>query len=248
MKIGCYSEDGVPIGQEDLSTVKETVFEIVLVEVIQPKHYPQYEVMSKTIGYCSKRERAEKLIRDAIVSKLWKCEDIYCIIIYERPIEFEYHTFEYVSCWVYDSTGKLLDKRTFPTFWSEGKFNGRSEDEIRFKWGDLVEWCDGKSIRLAYVLATPQTKEYYMRKSEELAAPYYGDETDDTYLVIDDSYCVYDGPGSGYPHSHVDALHLFPVSSSNIPKNIMKKYQKIWKSFLKDLNEYRRKFNCDALF
>ena len=245
MKIGCFSGDGVSVEQIDLSAIKETVFEIEVVEVLHPRRYPKYKVSSRTIGFSSTQHRAEQLIRDVIVSNKWRREDIYSFIIYERPIDFEFCHHEYMSCWVYDSDGQMIDKRTFPTFWSEGKFDGRTEEEVKFKWGDLVEWCDGQTVSLAFVLASPHLKEYYVKKSEELGRSYCGDDSDDTYLVIDDSYCVYDdnAPCSGFAHDHADALHIYPPHFI-IPKNIMAKYQRIWERYLKDLEEYRKYFDA----
>ena len=245
MKIGCFSSDGISIGQVDLTAIKEMVFEIEVVEVLHPRRYPKYKVSSRTIGFSSTQHRAEQLIRDVIVSNKWRREDIYSFIIYERPIDFEFCHHEYMSCWVYDSDGQMIDKRTFPTFWSEGKFDGRTEEEVKFKWGDLVEWCDGQTVSLAFVLASPHLKEYYVKKSEELGRSYCGDDSDDTYLVIDDSYCVYDDndPCSGFAHDHADALHIYPPHFI-IPKNIMAKYQRIWERYLKDLEEYRKYFDA----
>ena len=245
MKIGCFSSDGVSVEQVDLTVIKETVFEIEVVEILHPRRYPNYRVSSRTIGLSSTQNRAELLIRDAIVSNKWRREDIYSFIIYERPIDFEFCHHEYMSCWVYNSDGQMIDKRTFPTFWAEGKFDGRTKEEIKFKWGDLVEWCNGQTVSLAYVLAPPHLKEYYVKKSEELGMPYYGDDSDDTYLVIDDTYCVYDAndPCSGFAHNHVDSLHLFRPHF-NIPQSVMAKYQKIWERYLKDLEEYRKYFNA----
>ena len=245
MKIGCFSGDGVSVEQIDLSAIKETVFEVEVVEVLHPRRYPKYKVSSQTIGFSSTYDKAEQLIQDAINKNVWKRDDIYSFIIYERPVDFEFCKHEYMSCWVYDCDGKLTNKRTFPTFWSEGKFDGRTEEEVKFKWGDLVEWCDGQTVSLAFVLASPHLKEFYTKKSEELGKPYYGDDSDDTYLVIDESYSVYEenDPCSGFAHSHVDALHLYRPHF-NIPKNIMIKYQKIWERYLKDLDEYRKFFDA----
>ena len=245
MKIGCFSGDGVSVEQIDLSAIKETVFEVEVVEVLHPRRHPKYKVSSQTIGFSSTYDKAEQLIQDAINKNVWKRDDIYSFIIYERPVDFEFCKHEYMSCWVYDCDGKLTNKRTFPTFWSEGKFDGRTEEEIKFKWGDLVEWCDGQTVSLAFVLASPHLKEYYTKKSEELGSPYYGDDSDDTYLVIDDSYCVYDDndPCSGFAHDHADALHIYRPHFI-IPINIMAKYQGIWERYLKDLEEYRKYFDA----
>ena len=245
MKIGCFSGDGVSVEQIDLSAIKETVFEVEVVEVLHPRRYPKYKVSSRTIGFSSTQNRAEQLTRDAIASNKWKRDDIYSFIIYERPVGFEFCKHEYMSCWVYDSDGKQIDKRTFPTFWSEGKFDGRTEEEVKFKWGDLVEWCDDQTVSLAFVLASPHLKEYYVKKSEELGKSYYGDDSDDTYLVIDESYRVYEdgNPCSGFSHDHADALHIYRPHFI-IPKNIMAKYQRIWERYLKDLEEYRKYFDA----
>ena len=245
MKIGCFSSDGVSIGQVDLTAIKEMVFEIEVVEVQHPRRYPKYRVSSKTIGFSSTYDKAEQFLQDVINKNVWKRDEIYSFIIYERPVDFEFCKHEYMSCWVYDNDGKLTNKRTFPTFWSEGKFDGRTEEEVKFKWGDLVEWCDGQTVSLAFVLASPHLKEYYVKKSEELGKPYHGDDSDDTYLVIDDSYCVYDDndPCSGFSHDHVDALHIYRPHFI-IPKNIMAKYQRIWERYLKDLEEYRKYFDA----
>lgn len=243
MKIGCFSSDGVSVEQVDLTVIKETVFEIEVVEVLHPRRYPKYKVSSRTIGFSSSLNRAELLIRDAIVSNKWRREDIYSFIIYERPIDFEFCHNEYMSCWVYDCGCKLTDKRPFPTFWAEGRFDGR--EEVKFKWGDLVEWCDGQTVSLAFVLASPRLKEYYIKKSEELGEPFYGDDSDDSCLVIDESYRLYEenNPCSGFSHNHVDALQLFRPHF-NIPKSVMAKYQKIWERYLKNLDEYRKHFDA----
>lgn len=245
MKIGCFSGDGVPVDQADLSAIEQTVFELEIVEVLNPRQYPKYKVSSQTIGFSSTHDKAEQLIQDAINTNIWKRDDIYSFIIYERPVDFEFCKHEYMSCWLYDSDGKMIDKRTFPTFWSGGKFLGRTEEEVKFKWGDLVEWCNGQTVSLAFVLASPNLKEYYVKKSEELGRSYYGDDSDDTYLVIDESYRVYEenDPCSGFAHSHVDALNLYRPHF-NIPKNIMTKYQKIWERYLKDLDKYRKYFDA----
>ena len=56
MKIGCFSSDGISIGQVDLTAIKEMVFEIEVVEVQHPRRYPKYRVSSKTIGFSSTYE------------------------------------------------------------------------------------------------------------------------------------------------------------------------------------------------
>ena len=239
MKIGCITSDGKSVEQVDLSVVKETVYELEIVVVNHPRHYPKYKVSPQTIAFADTQKEAEELIQDALESKKWKTEDIFCFYIYERPIDYEYGWSECMSSWAYSNEGHLLDKRLFPTFWSEGKFDGRSEEEVRFKWGDLVECLWGTSVELVYVLASPPGKEHYIRISNEQGKPYFGDDSDDSYVVID-------GPGYQY-HSHVDALSLF-TPHYNIPKSIQQKYLKIWEGYLKDLEEYRKDIGYNAPF
>ena len=46
MKIGCITSDGKSVEQVDLSVVKETVYELEIVVVNHPRHYPKYKVSS----------------------------------------------------------------------------------------------------------------------------------------------------------------------------------------------------------
>lgn len=140
-----------------------------------------------------------------------------------------------MSCWLYDGEGVMIDKRTFPSYWSEGRFVGRSEDEIRFKFGDLVELYDGENVRLVYVLASSRNKEWYIRKSKENGEPYVGDISDDTYTVIER---VGKGQFVDYMtnHNHVDALSLFKPHF-NIPKNVLKYWKTFWTLYEADRRE-----------
>ena len=239
MKIGCISANGESLKPLDLSVIKETVFELEIVTVVHPYRYPEYEVTTETIAFSESRENAENLMQELLTLNKYMQEDIFCFNIYERPIDFEYSWGEYMASWVYEKDGQLMDKRLFPTFWSEGKFDGRSEDEIRFKWGDLVECFWGTSVELVYVLASPPGKEHYLRISKEQGKPYCGDDSDDSYTVIN-------GPSYAY-HSHVDALQLFKPHFP-IPKDVMRKYKKMWKDYLKDLEKYRRDTGFNAPF
>ena len=116
---------------------------------------------------------------EAINSGKWKKDDIFCFNIYQRPVDFEYSWGDYMASWLYSQDGILLDKRLFPTFWAERGFDGRSADEVRFKYGDLVECRFGGTIELVYVVATPPDKSHYERISKEHGEPYFGDDSDE---------------------------------------------------------------------
>ena len=230
MKIGCISSKGNSVEPVNLSVIKETVYELEIVVVKHPRHYPRYSIDTSTIAYASSREEAENLMKEAISSGKWKKDDIFCFNIYKRPIDFEYSWGDYMASWLYSQDGILLDKRLFPTFWAERGFDGRSADEVRFKYGDLVECRFGATIELVYVVATPPDKSHYERISKEHGEPYFGDDSDDSYIVVD-------GPSYDY-HNHIDALHLY-TPHFKIPKHIFRKYEKIWEGFLKDEEEYK---------
>ena len=228
MIIGRYDEDGKPVEAVDLSN-KKRVFELEACVVQHPRRYPEYKVDHSSLAFCESKETAEKIMRDVLHSESDWLKDIYCFYIYERVLDVIYERHEYMSCWLYDGEGVMIDKRTFPSYWPEGRFTGRSEDEIRFKFGDLVELYSGDTVRLVYVLASPRGKEWYIRKTEEHGGPYYGDISDDTYITID-------GPSYMGYHEHIDALALFKPHF-NIGPKVMRKFEKIWEGYLEDRRE-----------
>jgi hypothetical protein len=228
MIIGRFSNDENPVEEVDLSN-KGRMFELEVCIVKHPHRYPRYQVDYCSLAFCQSKDSAEKIMRDVLQSKSEWIKDIYCFNLYERALDVMFDRSEYMSCWLYDKNGTMIDKRTFPSYWSEGRFVGRSEDEIRFKFGDLVELYNGDTVSLVYVLAPPREKEWYIKKTEENGEPYFGDISDDTYIVID-------GPTYMGHHMHVDALSLFEPHFA-IPKNVARKFEKIWEGYLEDRRE-----------
>lgn len=234
MIIGRFSNDENPVEEVDLSN-KGRMFELEVCIVQHPRRYPEYKVDHSSLAFCESKETAEKIMRDVLHYEPNWLKDIYCFHIYERVLDVVYERYEYMSCWLYDGEGVMIDKRTFPSYWSEGRFVGRSEDEIRFKFGDLVELYDGENVRLVYMLASPRNKEWYIRKSKENGEPYVGDISDDTYTVIER---VGKGQFVDYMtnHNHVDALSLFKPHF-NIPKNVLKYWKTFWTLYEADRRE-----------
>ena len=234
MIIGCYNDDGTPIEQVDLSE-RGRVYELEVCIVKHPRRYPEYKVDYSSLAFCSSKESAEQIKDEILQSGENWLNDIYCWYIYERVLDVNYDRSEYMACWLYNESGAMIDKRLFPSYWSEDGFIGRSEDEIRFKFGDLVELYDGHTVRLAYVLASPRKKECYIQKTEENGEPYVGDISDDTYTII-----VKVGKGQFIDymanHEHVDALSLFRPHYL-IPQNIQKYWKTFWKLYEKDRRE-----------
>ena len=231
MIIGCYNEDGKLVEKVDLAS-KGRMFELEVCIVKHPRRYPEYTVEHHSLAFCASKESAEAIIRGALQSEEEWLKDIYCFYIYERALDVVACRSEYCSCWLYSERGELIDQRLFPSCWSEEGFVGRSDEEIRFKFGDLVEVYDGDSVRLAYVLASPRCKEWYRQKAEEKGKPYLGDVSDDTYVIIER---VGRGQYVDYMtnHNHADALSLFQPRY-HIPKNIQKYYDTFWSLYEED--------------
>ncbi len=204
------------------------MFELEIVTVKHPRRYPEFSVNNETLAFCSTRESAEHFMTDFIASNEKCHDDIYCFYIYERVLDVVFYRDEYMACWLYNADGQMIDKRTFSSYPGEDGYEGRSEDEVRFKWGDLAEWYVGDTVQLVYVLARPREKEHYIEVSQLHGEPYYGDTSDDTYIIIT-------GPGYHY-HWHVDALTLF-TPRFPISKNLMRKYEKMWEGYLEDRRE-----------
>ena len=224
MIIGHFYDDGSYLEPVDLSN-KPRYFELEVCMVRHPRRYPKYRADYASIAFCDTFEATEALMKDIVRTERYNMDDVYCFYIYERAMDVLFDRDEYTKCWLFDVKGEMIDKRLFPSYWSEKEFDGRSEDEIRFKWGDLVELYDGDYVKLVFVLAPPTGKEHYKGRD------YKGDISDDSYIVID-------GPGYQW-HMHIDALQLFKPHYP-IPKNIMRKYEKMWEGYLKERDEYNK--------
>lgn len=231
MILGCYYGDGSPVEEVNLHD-KGRVFELEACVVTHPRRYPEYNVRHESVAFCATKESAEKMMNEILHSDEEWLKDLYCFYIYERVLDVRYDRSEYMACWLYNEEGQEIDKRTFPSYWSEEGFCGRSKDEKRFKFGDLVELYDGDSVCLVYVLAAPRDKEWYRKKSEEDGCPYYGDISDDSYTVIGR---MGNGQFIDYManHMHVDALSLFRPHYT-IPKNTLKYFKTFWALYEKD--------------
>ena len=83
---------------------------------------------------------------------------------------------------------------------------------------------------MVHVLAPPRGKEFYIKKTEEYGAPYRGDISDDTYIVLKDCPHYFGG------HLHVDALSLFRPHFA-IPQSARKRLDTIWAGYQEDRRE-----------
>lgn len=231
MIIGCYHNDGTPV-EEVILRDKKRMYELEVCTVRHPRRRYTYDVAHESVAFCASKDSAEQMLHDILQSEEAWLKDIYCWYLYERVLDVKYDRNEYMSCWLYNESGEMIDKRTFPSYWSEGGFCGRSQGEKRFKFGDFVEYYDGNTVCLAYVLASPRDKEWYIKKAEEYGEQYYGDISDDTYTII--MRCG-NGQFIDYMtnHMHVDALALFKPRFT-IPKDVIRFYQTFWALYEED--------------
>lgn len=102
-------------------------------------------------------------------------------------------------------------------------FYGRSEEQIRFHKGDLVEVLMGREVKLAVVVGTPPTTEWISKKRKEIQDRMGAEVMPFDFDCSDDSYTVIDGPGYDY-HDHVPTMQVF-APHYPIPHDIQEKYK-----------------------
>lgn len=219
---------------------------IFLLEVIETEeleegqlaYYPQYKVRTYSRAYATTQEEAERLMhQDILYRKKIKetddwMQDVFCYYISEQPMNMMHFKGEYLSQRVYDAEGCLIDKslcctgfRTYSPNISnmseydrntDETFYGRSEEQIRFHKGDIVEVRRGNEVKLAIVVGTPLTTEWICKKRQELQAKLGSEAMPYDFDSSDDSYTVIDGPGYEN-HDHVSAMQVFaphyPIST-----------------------------------
>ena len=226
---------------------------IFLLEVIETdeleegllSHYPMYHVRTYSLAYATTLADAEILMhQDILYRKRQKetddwMQDVFCYYISEKPLGFMLSKGEYLSQRMYDAEGRCIDKSLcctgFGTYspnicnqpeydrHNDETFYGRSEEQISFHKGDIVEVLRGHEVRLAVVVGTPPTEEWISKKRKEIQDRMGAEAMPFDFDCSDDSYTVIDGPGYDY-HDHVSAM-LFFAPHYPIPHDIQEKYK-----------------------
>ena len=143
--------------------------------------YPEYTIYPCSVALLDSVEEAESIIRKRDYYHDYFRAETYCHVISELPVGIQFSVGESLSERVYLPDGQLWSIRnhdnltayTISPKYSEsdynrlittnGRFGGRSPEEIRFKKGDIIEmftpitgcWCN---VELAIVIDTPPTK------------------------------------------------------------------------------------------
>ncbi len=132
------------------------------------EHYPNYTVSTYFRYYCRSVDEAETLMRKDIDDNRRNSKNdirmnVFCFYIKEYPYGMlVYDELDCCMSWrMYTSVGMLIDHSicgggggmTDPFC----RFRGRSNEQIRFRCGDIVEYKWGDEIILGIVVAVPPT-------------------------------------------------------------------------------------------
>ena len=185
-------------------------------------HYPSYRVRTWKAGSAFNLESAERIVREFIrqndeEERTIRClEHVHSIRVVEMPVGVYAPKWMSRSEYVYDTKGCLIDKRTIP--YEGATFTGRSQDQVRFRKGELCEVLDGDRVYLGFVVEVPPSEEDAARVN---TGPFHMDATDDSYIVLTDSRNV--------SHDHVNSLNIFrPMHkvSSRTRERLHRAYEK----------------------
>ena len=195
-----------------------TVFQVIQVSYKHPRRYPRFQIESTRLLLASTLQQATDFLQEYIKTPA-HTEDVYVFFIRELPVDVPASGHECLSERVYGPAGELIDSRSFSTVWEKpGIFEGRGQEEIRFKPGDIVEVMKLNEVELAFVAGTPTSREEAARINSKGLIKL--DVTDDTYTVF---------LGPDYTsHRHIDALNVFPPRFK-IPDRTRRKIENAWR-------------------
>lgn len=171
--------------------------------------YPEFEVGTEEFYFLT-FEDAEDYIRKIVACRTGDEPPTYRFSISQGAVGAECGM-QAGASWLYDHMGRLVDYciTTCEEDPYKSAFFGRPEARMRFRKGDIVEVCNGRSVSLAVVAAEGPSVEFfwglYNRSKDKYG--YCADASDDCYYTLD-------GPGYIF-HNHAPALAMmkprFPV-------------------------------------
>ena len=215
--------------------------------------YPKYTTNDYASGFATTLAEAEAMVRKDVA--WWKAQEyrpgVFCYLITEKPMNMMAYDGEILSERAYDAEGKLIN-RTFCSsafcYYSDYNnytpreiqpdeiFRGRTEEEIRFHKGDIVEVLSGNEVSLAIVVGSPLSTRWVWEKTQNTQDKRGLDEL--IYDESDDSYTVIDGPGFEY-HEHVNSMRVF-APHFHIPIRIERRF----KGYLGKAEYYQKAHDC----
>ncbi len=220
------------------------------------QHYPEYDLLpAYEMAYCHTLEAAEAIMKEDVALHDGQEDfEVFCYEIRERGVNRKLYACTVVSHRIYDGRGCLLDETrcasgdTTPEDYIYSLYRGRTEEQMRFKPGDIVEFvAHGGKVALGFVISQPPTveecwraeqrmREYYGRYSDadterphnlvpdEETPPYCGpDDSEDCYIVLTNSNYI--------SHHHVHITCIF-APHFPIPPYMRKKLETAYRRFV----------------
>ncbi|MCL2074647.1 MAG: hypothetical protein FWH18_12045 [Marinilabiliaceae bacterium] len=209
--------------KKEKASKENSIFKLIEIKYEDDKpKYPEFKISFETLGYFSSVLSAEKAIRKKI--KRYKSSYTFGYLIKEHVLDLLEGT-STKSERSYLSDGSFWDETNMSQLDIDNKgwtnFEGRSEDKIRFKPGDIVEMVSEyhKDISLGIVHCTPPTIEEAKHRTDD---HYYVTPHDATW------------GNDGCTHYHLVPVDLFPPRF-RINQKLRKKLEKVYKGIQKEV-------------
>ena len=193
---------------------------------IDEASYPVFDVYHSEEIIFHTLEEAEKKIEELANEK---SENRYCFFVCEVPLGVHcYHSW-FQRARSYTRDGKLFAESAASGIEDTNgvleMFQGRDEDELQFRSGDLVEVFRGDCVTLEIVCSLPIDRMEFEKRILAGNRRLLLDYTDDSFVTLDGD--------EGYMecHSHPAIVQCFPADTLKMNEDFKKKllngYQKI---------------------
>lgn len=213
-----------------------SIFEITVVYInTTPTRDYQYTVSEGLRAFFESYDAADEYIHTHITELQEEC-DIYCIYLREKPLNRAVYDWKYLSIWLYDENGVLVDKRLADNIDYNISLPWRTHDECRYHGGDLVEWLNGNNVSLVHIAGRPLTEEEIKRCDEHVSKLTMTADEDQVTIIEDDSFDS---------HWHVDAFHLFKPHFRIHPTTLAL-YDRMYNRYLQEIEDYNKEYHCNS--
>ena len=193
---------------------------------IDEASYPVFDVYHNEEIMFHTLEEAERKIEELANEK---SENRYCFFVREVPLGVHCYHSQSQRIRSYTRDGKLFAESAASGIEDTNgvleMFNGRDEDELQFRSGDLVEVFRGDCVTLEIVYSLPIDRTEVIKRILAGNRRLLLDCTDDSFVTLDGD--------EGYMecHSHPAIVQCFPADTLKMNEDFKKKllngYQKI---------------------
>ena len=193
---------------------------------IDEASYPVFDVYHNEEIMFHTLEEAERKIEELANEK---SENRYCFFVCEVPLGVHCYHSQSQRIRSYTRDGKLFAESAASGIEDTNgvleMFNGRDEDELQFRSGDLVEVFRGDCVTLEIVCSLPIDRMEFEKRILAGNRRLLLDYTDDSFVTLDGD--------EGYMecHSHPSVVQCFPANTLKMNEDFKKKllngYQKL---------------------